>query len=190
MTAFWSVATNALNGALFILVGLELRAASRGLTSDDLTDALIAVGVVSVVLVAVRLPFLLVTVGLIRLLDHHPAQRLRRVGHRSRVVGALCGVRGAVSLALALSVPTALDSGAPFPDRDTIIFVTSGVIVVTLVVQSLALPPVVRWADLPHDTPLEFLRAGSEGAGPEEDPALRRGAHDTALRVSRTEFTE
>jgi CPA1 family monovalent cation:H+ antiporter len=49
-------------------------------------------------------------------------------------------------------VPELLNSGAGFPNRDTIIFVTFGVIVVTLVVQGLLLPPTVRWADLPQDT--------------------------------------
>lgn len=63
------------------------------------------------------------------------------MGHRARVVSALAGSRGAVSPALALSVPYTLDSGAPFPNRDTIVFVTAGVVVATLV-----LPAVARWA--------------------------------------------
>ncbi|MEU9263107.1 hypothetical protein AB0D73_33825 [Streptomyces sp. NPDC048215] len=65
------------------------------------------------------------------------------------------GFRGAVSLALALSVPYTLDSGAPFPDRDTIVFVTAGVVVTALVVQGLVLPAVARWARLPQDTDSE-----------------------------------
>jgi monovalent cation/hydrogen antiporter len=60
-----------------------------------------------------------------------------------------------VSLAAALAVPATVASGAPFPDRDTIVFVTSGVIVVTLVVQGLLLPSVVRWARLPRDGSVE-----------------------------------
>jgi CPA1 family monovalent cation:H+ antiporter len=68
------------------------------------------------------------------------------------VVSGLAGFRGAVSLAAALGVPAALSSGQPFPDRDLIIFVTTGVIVITLVVPALILPAVVRWAQLPPDT--------------------------------------
>jgi monovalent cation/hydrogen antiporter len=49
-------------------------------------------------------------------------------------------------------------SGAPFPGRDLIIFVTFGVIVVTLVGQGLALPVVVRWLALPHDAEDERRR--------------------------------
>ena len=54
---------------------------------------------------------------------------------------AFVGVRGVVSLAAALAIPLTIATGAPFPDRDLILFVTFGVIVVTLVGQGLLLPP-------------------------------------------------
>ncbi|WP_406327745.1 Na+/H+ antiporter [Streptomyces sp. NBC_00203] len=165
---FWSLATFLLNGALFVLVGVEAQSAVRGLTGTDLTHALIAVGVVSVVVVAVRFAFLFTVPYLIRLLDRRPEQRLRRMGYRPRVVSAMAGFRGAVSLAVALSVPMTLDSGEPFPDRDTIVFVTSGVIVITLVVQGLLLPGVVRWARLPRDTSVQEERFLAETTATEE----------------------
>jgi monovalent cation/hydrogen antiporter len=59
-------------------------------------------------------------------------------------------------------------SGAPFPSRDVIIFVTAGVIVVTLVVQGLLLPVVVRWARLPRDTSVETERHFAEILATEE----------------------
>jgi CPA1 family monovalent cation:H+ antiporter len=49
---------------------------------------------------------------------------------------ASAGFRGVVSLAAALAVPTTLSSGEPFPGRDLIVFVTAGVIGVTLLVQA------------------------------------------------------
>ncbi|MFI1034272.1 Na+/H+ antiporter [Streptomyces sp. NPDC020951] len=159
---FWSLATFLLNGVLFVLVGVEAQSAVRDLTSDDLTHAVITVMAVSGVLVAVRFAFQFAAAYLIRLLDRRPQQRLRRVGQRARVLGAVAGFRGAVSLAVALSVPETLDSGAPFPDRDVIVFVTSGVIMVTLVVQGLMLPHVARWARLPHDTSVEEERRLAE----------------------------
>jgi CPA1 family monovalent cation:H+ antiporter len=73
-----------------------------------------------------------------------------------------------VSLAVALSVPETLDSGAPFPDRAFIVFVTSGVIVVTLVVQGLLLPGVVHWARLPRDTSVEEEELLAETKATEE----------------------
>ncbi|MFF3365298.1 Na+/H+ antiporter [Streptomyces misionensis] len=153
--AFWSLAMYLLNGALFILVGLEAQAGVRALSSTALTEAVVMVVAVACALVIVRLLFLLVAVYTIRALDRRPQQRGRRMGHRARAVSALAGFRGAVSLALALSVPYTLDSDAPFPDRDTIIFVTAGVVVATLVVQGLVLPTVARWARLPRDTDSE-----------------------------------
>ena len=66
-------------------------------------------------------------------------------------MSAVAGFRGAVSLAAVLAVPHTLDSGAPFPDRDLIVLITCGVIVLTLL-QALLLPAVVRFARLPVDT--------------------------------------
>jgi Na+/H+ antiporter len=166
--AFWSLSTFLLNGALFILVGLEVVSAVRGLTSVALTRGLIAVAVVSVVIIGVRIAFLFVATYAIRLLDRRPQQRLRRVSNRARVVSGVAGFRGAVSLALALAVPEVLGSGQPFPGRDTIIFVTAGVIVVTLVLQAPLLPGVVRWARLPRDTAVDEERHLAETLAAEE----------------------
>ena len=49
------------------------------------------------------------------------------------------GVRGVVSLAAALAIPLTIESGAPFPHRDVILFATFGVIIITLVGQGLTL---------------------------------------------------
>ena len=155
--AFWSLATFLLNGSLFVLIGLQVQAAVRGQDAAAFTRGLIGVAVVSAVVIGMRFAWLFTTPYLIRLLDRRPQQRLLRVGARPRVVSALSGFRGAVSLAVALAVPQTLASGQPFPDRDIIIFVTAGVIVVTLG-QGLLLPGVVRWARLPRDTSVERER--------------------------------
>jgi len=61
---------------------------------------------------------------------------------------AFVGIRGVVSLAAALAIPLTTLAGVPFPYRDLILFVTFGVIVVTLVGQGLVLPGVVRCVGL------------------------------------------
>lgn len=119
-------------------------------------------------MVAARSAWLYTTPYLIRALDRRPQQRLRRVGARARVASGVAGFRGAVSLAAALAVPQTVASGAPFPGRSLIIFVTAGVIVVTLVGQGLALPGVVRWARLPHDTSIEAERQLAETLAAED----------------------
>jgi len=139
-----------LSSALFVLVGLSAQAALRDLTSTSLLRALVDTLVVTAVVIAVRWAWLYTTPYLIRALDRRPQQRLRRVGARQRTVSAVTGFRGAVSLAAVLAVPRTLNSGAPFPDRDLIVLITCGVIVLTLL-QALLLPGVVRFARLPVD---------------------------------------
>lgn len=198
--SFWTLTTFVLNGALFVLVGLEVPNVVRGMSDDLLPRALIAVGVISGVVIGSRFVWMFTMPYLIRLVDRRPGQRLLRVGARARVVSASAGFRGAVSLAAALAVPPTLESGAPFPDRDEIIFVTTGVIVVTLVLQGLALPMIVRWAALPQDDKRERERVIAEMTATEEamaaldsvaddldiDPAVRertRAEYRDHLRV-------
>jgi monovalent cation/hydrogen antiporter len=166
--AFLSLSTFLLNGALFVLVGLELHLAVSGLPDFDLRHGLLLVVGVSLVVIALRFVFLFASAYLIRLLDRRPQQRLRRASNRARVVSGVAGFRGAVSLAAALAVPQTLASGSPFPGRHMIIFVTAGVIVVTLVVQGLLLPGVVRWARLPRDTHIAQERHLAETVAAEE----------------------
>src|SRR3954468_21015042 len=101
MTAFWSLATFLLNGALFVLVGMEVQSAARGLTSVDVARGLLAVAAISAVVVGTRFLWMFTTPYVIRALDRRPQQRLRRVGAGGRTVTAMAGFRGAVSLALA-----------------------------------------------------------------------------------------
>jgi len=54
------------------------------------------------------------------------------------------GMRGVLTLAAALSLPSLTDAGQPFPQRQTIIFLSYAVILVTLVGQGLTLPTVIR----------------------------------------------
>jgi Na+/H+ antiporter len=161
---FFSLSTFLINCALFVLVGLELHTAVRGLPSGDFMRGLVLVGIVSAVVTGMRFVFLFAAAYLIRLLDWRPQPHLPRVSNRGLVVSGVAGFRGSVSLAAALAVPQAVASGNPFPGRHMIIFVTSGVIVVTLIVQGLLLPRVVRWARLPRDTHIEQERHLAEMA--------------------------
>jgi NhaP-type Na+/H+ or K+/H+ antiporter len=63
---------------------------------------------------------------------------------RERLVVGWSGMRGAISLAAALSLPEVFDSGATFAQHDELIFVTVGVIAVTLIGQGLTLPPLLK----------------------------------------------
>ncbi|WP_063798121.1 Na+/H+ antiporter [Streptomyces sp. 150FB] len=149
--AFWNVTTFLLNASLFVLVGIQLPGVVRDLTSLGLREAAKLAGVVSVVVILTRMVFIHTTPYVIRVLDRRPQQRARRIGFRQRMPGAWGGVRGAVSLAAALAVPTVTHKGARLPDHDVIVFVTAVVIVVTLLLQGQTLPAVIRWSKLPAD---------------------------------------
>jgi Na+/H+ antiporter len=158
---FWTVTTTVLSSALFVLVGLEAHTATRDLTSASLLGAAVDVLLVTAVVIGVRWVWLYTTPYIIRALDRRPAQRLRRLGARQRSVSGVAGFRGAVSLAAVLAVPQTLENGAPFPDRDLIVVVTAGVIVLTLL-QALLLPRVVRFARLPPDNSVAEERQFAE----------------------------
>jgi CPA1 family monovalent cation:H+ antiporter len=150
--AAWPLGSYVLNGALFVLIGLQVQAVAQGIRMADLGWLLGAVVAVWVVLLIVRFLFQVASAYLIRALDRRPSQRERRMPNRARVVSTVAGFRGAVSLAIALSVPAVLPNGEALPGREAIVFVTAGVIILTLLVQGPLLPAVVTWARLPEDT--------------------------------------
>jgi CPA1 family monovalent cation:H+ antiporter len=161
--AFWDVLVFLLNAVLFVLVGLQLPGilASQERSAGELLGlGALAGGVV----VATRLVWLNTMPYLIRALDRRPAQRLRRVGWRPRLVVAWSGLRGAVSLAAALALPPAI------PERDLLIFLTLCVIFATLVLQGLTLPLLIRAFGIRDD-----------GAGEREELHARKAATEAAL---------
>jgi Na+/H+ antiporter len=193
MVGFWSLATTVLSSSLFLLVGLQAQSAVRNLTSTSPARALLDILVVTAVVVGTRWAWLYTTPYLLRLVDRRESQRARRVGARQRVVTATAGFRGAVSLAVALAVPTQLSSGAPFPDRDLIVVVTCGVIVLTLL-QALLLPAVVRWARLPPDNSVAEERHLADVATADaayeaiDDTARQLGTNAPVVERIRHEF--
>ena len=165
----WDVLDFLLNASLFVLVGLQLRTIVQGL--DGSWSTLLGwAAAVSGAVILVRLVWFFTMPYLIRMLDRRPQQRARRVGPRPRLVLAWSGMRGAVSLAAALAIPFETDAGAPFPQRDLIIFLTYAVIFATLVMQGLTLPGLIR-----------TLRVEDDGDGDREEVRARLVATKAAL---------
>ncbi|MEU6192079.1 cation:proton antiporter [Streptomyces sp. NPDC047061] len=150
--AFWEVAGYLLNSALFVLVGIQLPVAVRALTSVSLLQATLAAVAVSVAVIGTRIAWFYSVPYLVRLLDRRPRQRERRITGRQRLPLAWAGMRGAISLAAALTVPATTAAGHVVGQRDAIVFLTAVVIVVTLTVLGPTLPAVVRRARFPEDT--------------------------------------
>jgi CPA1 family monovalent cation:H+ antiporter len=140
----WDIVDFLINAVLFVLVGLQLRGVVEGLPDAPAGSlAVQALAVVGVV-VGVRLAWFFTVPYLVRALDRRPAQRARRIGARWRLVIAWSGMRGSVSLAVALALPLTTVTGEAFPQRDLVVFLTFAVILFTLVVQGLSLPAVIR----------------------------------------------
>jgi CPA1 family monovalent cation:H+ antiporter len=156
----WDILDFVINAILFVLIGLQLRAVVDGLSGESAGSLAGYALAVTAVVVGTRLVWFFTVPYLIRMLDRRPSQRARRVDWRSRLVVAWSGMRGAVSLAVALALPFSTDAGERFPQRDLIIFLTFAVIFFTLVVQGLTLPAL-------------FRRLGVNDGGADEDEELR-----------------
>lgn len=74
-------------------------------------------------------------------------------------VVSVAGVRGAITLAGILTLPLLMSDGTAFPARDLVIFLAAGVIILSLIVATLALPPLVKGLEFPED---ERLNAEEE----------------------------
>jgi Na+/H+ antiporter len=142
----WDILDFVVNATLFVLIGLQLRTVVEGLSGYSAgTLGGYALAVAGVVL-GTRLVWFFTVPYLIRALDRRPSQRARRLGAKWRLVLVWSGMRGAVSLAVALALPLTTDAGGGFPKRNLIVFLTFAVIFFTLVVQGLSLPAVIRRA--------------------------------------------
>jgi monovalent cation/hydrogen antiporter len=160
----WDWLVFVLEGLSFVLVGVQLRTVVAGIGGRSLVDLALAALALNLVVVVVRLAWV------------YPASWLPRLAARVRerdpfpgwgpvtVIG-WAGMRGVVSLALALAIPTEVDGGGPFPDRNLVVFLSFSVIVVTLVGQGLTLPLVIRRLG---------VAAGDEGPAGDGRRALAR----------------
>ncbi|MCE0510472.1 Na+/H+ antiporter [Microbacterium aurugineum] len=146
--AAWPFGVFLLNGALFVLIGLEVQYVVHEISAAAIGRLVLITLAVWATLLVVRYLFQLLNVPFQRRTDPRPARGARS---RARVVSTLAGMRGAVSLAIALSVPASITEGGALNGRDEIVFVTAGVILLSLLVQGPFLPAIVRWARFPVD---------------------------------------
>ena len=149
--AMWEMLTFLLEGLVFILVGLELPVAVTALHEYGIGTLGAAVVAVSVAAVLVRMVWVIpgtyLIAGAMRLLGRpEPTPPWQNV-----VFIGWAGLRGADSLVIALSLPLTVATGAPFPGRDLILFLTFAIIFVTLVAQGLSLKAVIRALGLKSD---------------------------------------
>jgi CPA1 family monovalent cation:H+ antiporter len=173
---FWDLVIYLIEGFLFLLTGFQMRLLFEKSKAFPLDDILIATALVAIIVIVARFAWVYPATYLPRLINPRLRARDPMPSWRTVFVIAFTGVRGAVSLAAALALPFALPNGDDFPYRDLILFVSFGVIFITLVGLGLGLRPVVRW--------LGVAQAGRDEhiAEHESEIAARREALDAALR--------
>jgi monovalent cation/hydrogen antiporter len=174
---FWDLLIYVLEGALFLLTGLEARPLLGRIVQVSGAELAWAALITTVTVIAARFIWIYPAIYLPRWL----VPSLRRddpypIWQRPFIL-SFTGVRGIVSLAAALALPLMTASGAPFPERDLILLLTFWVILVTLVGQGLLLPTVIGWLGLPkiaETEQIEERRAESRA---------RRNAIDAVLQT-------
>jgi CPA1 family monovalent cation:H+ antiporter len=147
--SLWSMLTFMFNGALFILLGLQLPDIIRKVPPELTTRHWLfepALTVLLLTLCLIGLRFAWIWIGDIGagVAARFGKRKAQPFGFRVRLAGSVAGVRGAITLAGILSLPLALQDGSPFPARDLVIFLAAGVIICSLAIASLTLPAIAR----------------------------------------------
>lgn len=147
----WESLCFLLNGLVFMLIGLDLPEITAGLEGVSMSAAIGYGVLITVVLIVGRIlsAYGAVFVTLIAR-NFITVADTRNPGFKGPLILGWTGMRGVVSLAAALSIPVHLGDGTPFPQRNLILFITFIVILLTLLVQGLTLPYLIRKIKLPN----------------------------------------
>lgn len=128
----WTTFLFVLNGLIFIMLGMILPtifAAVAKNGENSIFKDISYIFIISLLLITIRYIWVYLFIG-----NKHDNRA------KNAVLISLSGVRGALTLAACLSIPLVIDNGMEFPQRDLILFISSGVIIVTLVIANVLLP--------------------------------------------------
>jgi Na+/H+ antiporter len=143
--AVWDSLTFILNGLVFVLIGLQLPYVLAGIREYSLRQLLLYGALFSVFVIILRIVWVFPGTYVSRLIRSHILHQKRFFPKaRGILIVGWTGMRGVISLAAAIALPQTLENGQPFAQRNLIIFLTFSVIFVTLVLQGLTLPALVR----------------------------------------------
>jgi Na+/H+ antiporter len=184
---FWDLIVYLIEGMVFLVTGLQARTLIEQTHGFSIRDLAVATVLTTVIAIVARFVWVFPATYLPRWLIPPVRRRDPSPPWQAPFFISFTGVRGVVSLAAALAIPYALDSGQPFPHRELILFVTFGVIIATLVGQGLLLPSVVRWLGLSRlgseerMSEIEAELAARQAALAEVEQRLERFAAERAL---------
>lgn len=187
----WTVVTFMLESLVFILVGLELPYILRALDRFPLSTLVREAAIVSLCVVLVRFAWVMPSYLFRKLGQRRHGRHEPLPAWRSVFFIAFTGLRGGDSLVLALALPLQTAAGARFPAREQIIFITFGVIFLTLVLQGPMLAPLARRLGITADGGEAAEEAHARLAATEaglrtlEDPAITSSPHPEVVRYLR-----
>jgi len=153
----WDTVQFVANGIIFVILGEQMpsimsRAAEVVAGTSRPEVWWLAVYVFSIVAALATLRFVWVWTSLkLTLFRRRHREPPAKVGLRLTMVMSLAGVRGAITLAGILTLPFVLADGAPMPSRSLAIFLAAGVIIVSLLVATFALPRLLKGVELPPE---------------------------------------
>ena len=159
VSAVWRLVDFLLEGLVFLLIGQQLPKIVKGLSAYETSTIVIAVAISLGVVLLLRPLFLVLTQMLPISLhtrlggpsdESEQRGRERERGLNGKEITALswAGTRGVITLAAIFTVPLTIDGGAPFPDRNLLLFCAFVVVLVTLVGQGVTFAPLVRMLGL------------------------------------------
>jgi CPA1 family monovalent cation:H+ antiporter len=166
----WGMVGFILNGFIFILIGLQLPEVVRHLAGRTLGEAVRLAALVVGLIIVVRIVWIFAVTYLPRILSQRFRSRFPKPSWRHLTLMSWAGMRGVDSLAAALALPFVTANGSPFPQRGLIVFLTFSVILGTLVLQGLSLPPLIRLLKIKEDLSQE-----------EEERLARLQANEAAM---------
>jgi Na+/H+ antiporter len=155
---FWDLIIYLIEGFVFLLTGLQARSLWTQVSSWPVRELIGATLLVVACLVAARFIWVFPATYLPRWLSPRLARRDPAPPWSWVFILGFTGIRGVVSLTAALAIPLTVSAGVPFPYRDLILFITFGVLVITIIGMGLALPAVVRWLGIDRTAAGEYAR--------------------------------
>jgi len=171
LASFWRMVVYLMNGVVFIFIGLQLPKVTQVLGQENAWgDLLVQAAAVGAATILVRIVWIFPSAYLPRLLLPKLRARDPYPDWRDVAIVGWSGMRGADSLATALALPLLTAAGLPFPRRNTIIFISYAVILLTLVAQGLSLPLLIR-----------ILKVKGDGKADCEEHVARVTANRAAL---------
>ena len=168
--AVWDMIVFLLNGIIFILIGLQLSEVVATIEGYKISELILYSLLISATAIVTRIVFIAPAIWFPSLLGNKIHKEEQTFSWKNVVVLSWAGMRGVLSLATAMALPLVMEDGTPLHQRNVILFITFGVILVTLVGQGLTLPILIKG-----------LKIGSSKEQEDEERKLRLMVANSSL---------